>query len=125
MRVWDSTAEVRYLVLPERPAGIETMTEEQLTALVTPRFDNRGRPGACAMNGVHDMGGMHGLGPIAPEQNEPVFHAPWEGRVFALLPATLAWERWPGDAFRQEIERMPAADYLRALSRALLRKMAV
>ena len=30
------------------------------------------------MNGVHDMGGMHGMGPIDPEPNEPVFHEPWE-----------------------------------------------
>jgi nitrile hydratase len=35
IRVWDSTAEVRYLVLPEKPAGTENMTEEQLAALVT------------------------------------------------------------------------------------------
>lgn len=35
LRVWDSTAELRYLVLPERPAGTETMTEERLAALVT------------------------------------------------------------------------------------------
>jgi nitrile hydratase len=35
VRVWDSTAEIRYLVLPERPAGTEGMTEEQLAALVT------------------------------------------------------------------------------------------
>jgi nitrile hydratase len=35
VRVWDSTAEVRYLVLPERPAGTENLTEEQLSALVT------------------------------------------------------------------------------------------
>jgi nitrile hydratase len=35
VRVWDSTAELRYLVLPERPAGTRDMTEEQLTALVT------------------------------------------------------------------------------------------
>lgn len=35
LRVWDSTAELRYLVLPERPAGTERMTEEQLAALVT------------------------------------------------------------------------------------------
>ena len=34
-RVWDSTAEIRYLVLPERPAGTEKMTEEELAALVT------------------------------------------------------------------------------------------
>lgn len=36
------------------------------------------------MNGVHDMGGMHGFGRVVPEENEPVFHAEWEGRVFAL-----------------------------------------
>ena len=35
VRVWDSTAEVRYLVLPERPAGTEQMTEAELAALVT------------------------------------------------------------------------------------------
>ena len=35
VRVWDSTAEVRYLVLPERPAGTEGWSEEQLAELVT------------------------------------------------------------------------------------------
>ena len=35
VRVWDSTAEIRYLVLPERPGGTEKMTEEELAALVT------------------------------------------------------------------------------------------
>ena len=35
MRVWDSTAELRYLVLPERPAGTEQMTEDELAALIT------------------------------------------------------------------------------------------
>ncbi len=35
IRVWDSTSEVRYLVLPERPAGTEDWSEEQLAALVT------------------------------------------------------------------------------------------
>ena len=35
VRVWDSTAEVRYLVIPERPAGSEGLDEEQLAALVT------------------------------------------------------------------------------------------
>jgi len=39
------------------------------------------------MNGVHDMGGMHGMGPIAHEPNEPVFHEPWEGRVWGLVRA--------------------------------------
>jgi nitrile hydratase len=35
VRVWDSTAEQRYLVLPERPPGTEKLTEEELAALVT------------------------------------------------------------------------------------------
>jgi nitrile hydratase len=35
IRVWDSTAEIRYLVLPERPAGTDNLNEEQLAALVT------------------------------------------------------------------------------------------
>jgi nitrile hydratase len=35
IRVWDSTAEIRYIVLPERPAGTESMTEEELAAIVT------------------------------------------------------------------------------------------
>ena len=42
------------------------------------------------MNGVHDMGGMHGLGPIAPEPDEPVVHAEWERRVHALAIASAA-----------------------------------
>ena len=36
------------------------------------------------MDGIHDMGGMHGFGKVEPEPNEPVFHAPWEGRALAL-----------------------------------------
>lgn len=66
------------------------------------------------MNGVHDMGGMHGLGPLAIQRNDPVFHAPWEKRVFALTSAVGAWGRWSIDASRQTIEQMPAADYLAA-----------
>jgi nitrile hydratase subunit beta len=65
------------------------------------------------MNGIHDMGGMHGMGPIQYQQNEPVFHAPWEGRVFALRRAMAAWGKWNIDATRHEIELVPAAEYLR------------
>jgi nitrile hydratase beta subunit len=65
------------------------------------------------VNGVHDMGGMHGLGPVQYERNEPVFHAPWEGRAFALNLAAAAWRKWSLDALRHQIELIPAADYLR------------
>lgn len=39
------------------------------------------------MNGVHDMGGMHGFGNVEPEPQEPAFHAPWERRVLAIVRA--------------------------------------
>ena len=45
IRVWDSSAEVRYLVLPERPAGTDDYSEEDLAALVTRRLDDRGSNG--------------------------------------------------------------------------------
>jgi len=65
------------------------------------------------MNGVHDMGGMHGMGPIECERNEPVFHQPWEARTFALNQATSAWRKWSLDALRHQIEQIPPAEYLR------------
>lgn len=65
------------------------------------------------MNGVHDMGGMQDMGPVHAEQNEPVFHMPWEGRVFALRRAMGAWKKWNIDATRYAVELVPPADYLR------------
>ena len=65
------------------------------------------------MNGVHDLGGMHGMGPIVHEENEPVFHARWEGRVFAINRALGGWQKWTVDAWRYHIESLPPADYLR------------
>ena len=65
------------------------------------------------MNGVHDMGGQHGLGPIAPDPHEPLFHAPWEARVLALTLALGAWGRWTLDRSRHQREKIPGPDYLR------------
>ena len=66
------------------------------------------------MNGVHDMGGMHGMGPVDPEPNEPVFHEDWEGRVFALRLRTSRWMRGRDmGSHRFELERIAAAAYLR------------
>jgi len=65
------------------------------------------------MNGIHDMGGMHGMGPILKEKNEPVFHQEWEGRIVAINRAIGAWRMWNLDAFRHAGERVPPAEYLR------------
>ena len=65
------------------------------------------------MNGAHDMGGQQDMGPVEYEKNEPVFHAPWEGRIYALHRAMRAWAKWNLDADRYALELMPPADYLR------------
>jgi nitrile hydratase subunit beta len=64
------------------------------------------------MNGVHDLGGMQGFGPIVDEPGEPCFHAPWEGRMLALQRAILFMRVWNLDAFRYAQERLPADAYL-------------
>ena len=64
------------------------------------------------MNGVHDMGGMHGFGKVEPEADEPVFHAPWEGRVLAMQRALGATGAWTIDASRYARERLPPDVYL-------------
>ena len=92
IRVWDSTAETRFLVLPMRPAGTEGWSEERLAELVTRDSHDRHRPAEGAvrskhMDSIHDMGGMDGFGKVEVEQNEPAFHAEWEGRVLALQRA--------------------------------------
>ena len=66
------------------------------------------------MNGVHDMGGMHGFGPVKPEKNEPVFHASWEGRVFAMQRATFFLGFWNLDMARASVEKLPPDFYLGA-----------
>ena len=65
------------------------------------------------MNGVHDMGGMHGFGPVIHEPNEPVFHAPWEARVRGMVQLIGAWRLGNIDSGRHSLERLPPVDYLR------------
>ena len=57
------------------------------------------------------MGGMHGFGRVEPEADEPVFHAPWEGRTFGLMVATAARELRAG-SIRPAIEAIDPATYL-------------
>jgi nitrile hydratase subunit beta len=61
------------------------------------------------MKGPQDLGGMMGFGPVKPEQNEPVFHAPWERRVLGLTVAMGTAGAWTGDQSRHEREKLPPA----------------
>ncbi len=63
------------------------------------------------MDGIHDMGGMQGFGPLEPEADEPVFHEPWEGRTVGLMVATSAKGLRAG-SMRPAIEAIDPATYL-------------
>jgi nitrile hydratase len=64
------------------------------------------------MNGMHDLGGMHGFGPVNPEPDEPVFHHEWERKAFALNMAAGFLGRWNIDMSRFAREHMPPGEYL-------------
>ena len=66
------------------------------------------------MNGIHDCGGMHGLGAINVEPNEPVFHADWERRMFAIQVLISAGGHFNSDQARWASNQMGAVRYLGA-----------
>ena len=65
------------------------------------------------MNSVHDVGGMHGFGPVVHEEDEPVFHAEWEkGAVVTHLLSVAQGLAGSLDSNRHAIERMGNLNYL-------------
>ena len=64
------------------------------------------------MNGVHDLGGKHGFGPVEREANEPYFHADWEKAVMVMNLVGMVKRIYNIDEFRHAIERMGQAEYL-------------
>src|SRR4029453_17346358 len=66
------------------------------------------------MDGVNDLGGMHGFGPVDREANEPPFHESWEAAVYAIMRASLGTGQYNLDEFRHGVERMDPAHYLRS-----------
>jgi nitrile hydratase beta subunit len=64
------------------------------------------------MNGIHDMGGMHGFGRVEAEDDEPVFREEWQAKCLALNFAMGGWRKWNIDASRHAIERLDPATYL-------------
>jgi nitrile hydratase len=64
------------------------------------------------VDGVHDLGGLDGFGPVEREQSEPLFDHDWERRVFRLMLGSLGVLGGPGGRFRHSIERMAPEHYL-------------
>ncbi|KQZ19106.1 nitrile hydratase subunit beta [Mesorhizobium sp. Root552] len=63
------------------------------------------------MNGPQDLGGQMGFGPVAPEKDEPIFHAEWEKRALGVTLAAGAFGAWNIDESRHARETLPPAEY--------------
>jgi nitrile hydratase beta subunit len=64
------------------------------------------------VDGVHDLGGMQGFGPVETAPDEPPFHRPWEARTFAVVGGALGAGGFNTPMFRHAIERMDPGHYL-------------
>ncbi len=65
------------------------------------------------MDGIHDLGGKHGFGPVHPTgDEEPAFHAPWEARLLAIVRALTRPAGWSRDLFRAHRECIEPVRYL-------------
>ncbi|WP_315923737.1 nitrile hydratase subunit beta [Mesorhizobium sp. SP-1A] len=63
------------------------------------------------MNGPQDLGGQMGFGPVAPEKDEPYFHAEWEKRALGVTLCAGAMGHWNIDESRHARECLHPADY--------------
>lgn len=66
------------------------------------------------MSRMNDVGGMHGFGPIDTTDDGAAFHHEWEARVFAINRLLMKAGIYNLDEFRDAVERMNPADYLKA-----------
>ena len=64
------------------------------------------------MNGIHDMGGMHGFGEVNPKENDAVFHAPWESRLFAIHLSMIRHKPLDPGGTRVHMESLSPIRYL-------------
>src|SRR6188472_625403 len=64
------------------------------------------------VDGVHDIGGLDGFGPVEHAASEPMFDADWERRTFRMMLGAIGLVGGPGGRFRHSIERMNPAHYL-------------
>jgi nitrile hydratase subunit beta len=64
------------------------------------------------VDGIHDLGGMDGFGPVRIEPDEPLFHHQWERRALGVAMAAFVMGLSNGGEFRHSIERMDPGHYL-------------
>jgi nitrile hydratase len=64
------------------------------------------------MDGIHDLGGKQGFGPVDTEEEEEAFHTPWEARLYGIVRAMKQPPDWSIDRFRYTRECIEPVDYL-------------
>ena len=104
IRVWDSSAEVRYLVLPERPPGTDGCLRGRARGARHARLDDR-RATAVTADLPDEVAFMDGAAALPRDNGELVFAAPWEGRALAFAVALVERLDLPWDAFRHAPHR--------------------
>jgi nitrile hydratase len=113
--VWNSSAQTRHMVLPQRPAGTDHMNEEELAALVTrdamigvAQVTLDKQPTSPATRRIADMEGTTAL---PRRSGELVFQDPWEGEAFAMAVALCEQGKYPWSDFQRHlIAQIAAAD---------------
>ena len=108
--VWNSSAQTRYMVLPERPSGTEHMSEEELVALVTRdamigvarvQLDKLAR--ATPAPSQRRIADMEGETALPRQSGELIFQDPWEGEAFAMAVALCEQGLYPWSDFRDQL----------------------
>ncbi|MBI3301203.1 MAG: nitrile hydratase subunit alpha, partial [Deltaproteobacteria bacterium] len=119
--VWNSSAETRYMVLPERPPGTEQLSEEELAALVSRdamigvarvQLDKR----ATSTLSQRPIADMEGATALPRKSGELVFQDPWEGGVFAMAVALCERGLYQWSEFRNHLISEIAAAERKELS---------
>jgi nitrile hydratase len=114
--VWNSNAQTRYMVLPERPPGAEQLSEEELAALVTrdamigvARVQLDKPATATPLPSQRHIADMEGKTALPRQSGELVFQDPWEGEAFAMAVALCEQGLYPWSDFRDHLVAQIAA----------------
>ena len=120
IQVWNSNFKTRYMVLPERPAGTEHMTEDELVAIVTRdsiigvaqvELEKKQTPGPSQRHAQRQVSGMQGDAALPRKSGELQFQDPWEGEVFAMAVALCEQHHYEWPEFQaQLIDEIVIAD---------------
>ena len=120
IQVWNSNFKTRYMVLPERPAGTEHMTEDELVAIITRdsmigvaqiECEKKQTPGSEQRIAQRHVSDMQGSIALPRKSGELQFQDPWEGEAFAMAVALCEQRHYDWSEFQAGlIDEIAVAD---------------